>query len=285
MSNQPEPRKITLDLPQVRLTALQWGDPEAPLALCLHGFPDSANTWRFLGPDLARAGYHAVAPFTRGYAPSGLPNDNLFSVTALAGDASSIRRQLHPSGPAVAIGHDWGGITAQALAAVPESDFDRCVSLAIPSLWSLVDQAQVHTRDAVLPLLAQLGRSWYIGFNQLPALPERVSHPLIRHLWRSWSPGYDATEDLIGALATLATPAHQKAVFNYYRALRRVRGDEAWLRQPVVPVKYLHGATDGCFSPALSRLTGSVEIPNAGHFLHLERPRTVNAEVLAFLAG
>ncbi len=38
-----------------------------PLALCLHGFPDSAHTWRGLLPQLAAAGFRAVAPFLRWY--------------------------------------------------------------------------------------------------------------------------------------------------------------------------------------------------------------------------
>jgi pimeloyl-ACP methyl ester carboxylesterase len=27
-----------------------------PIALCMHGFPDSAHTWRYLMPELAQAG-------------------------------------------------------------------------------------------------------------------------------------------------------------------------------------------------------------------------------------
>jgi pimeloyl-ACP methyl ester carboxylesterase len=46
-----------------------------PLALCMHGFPDSAHTWRHLLPALADSGFHAVAPFMRGYAPTSIaPN-------------------------------------------------------------------------------------------------------------------------------------------------------------------------------------------------------------------
>ena len=41
-----------------------------PLALCLHGFPDSAWTWRHLLPALADAGFRAVTPSMRGYAPT-----------------------------------------------------------------------------------------------------------------------------------------------------------------------------------------------------------------------
>ena len=67
----------------VTANGLQFGVLEVgsgPLALCLHGFPDSAHTWRYLLPALADAGFHAVAPFMRGYAPTGIPADGCFGV-------------------------------------------------------------------------------------------------------------------------------------------------------------------------------------------------------------
>ena len=41
-----------------------------PLVLCLHGFPDNAHTYNALLLALAEAGFHGVAPFMRGYAPT-----------------------------------------------------------------------------------------------------------------------------------------------------------------------------------------------------------------------
>jgi len=68
----------------VEFTYLEDGPGDGPLALCLHGFPDSAHTWRYLLPELAAAGYHAVAPFLRGYAPTAIPADGNFQVGALS---------------------------------------------------------------------------------------------------------------------------------------------------------------------------------------------------------
>ena len=37
-----EPRWIDIPGPGADLKALTWGSPDAPIALCLHGFPDTA---------------------------------------------------------------------------------------------------------------------------------------------------------------------------------------------------------------------------------------------------
>jgi pimeloyl-ACP methyl ester carboxylesterase len=58
---------------RVRANGLTFATLEAgdgPLVLCLHGFPDHARSFRHQLPALAAAGYRAVAPFMRGYAPT-----------------------------------------------------------------------------------------------------------------------------------------------------------------------------------------------------------------------
>ena len=51
---------------------------QGPLVLCLHGFPDNACTYSELLPALAHAGFRAVAPFMRGYAPTTPPADGRY---------------------------------------------------------------------------------------------------------------------------------------------------------------------------------------------------------------
>src|ERR1700733_4610942 len=62
----------------VDFTYFAAGPADGPLALCLHGFPDTAHTWRHLVPRLADLGFRAVAPFMRGYAPTSVPADGAY---------------------------------------------------------------------------------------------------------------------------------------------------------------------------------------------------------------
>ena len=63
------------------LTFHYFEEGEGPLVLLMHGFPDTAHTWDDVRPALAAAGYRAVSPFTRGYAPTGAPETDTDSRT------------------------------------------------------------------------------------------------------------------------------------------------------------------------------------------------------------
>lgn len=293
--------QITTDLDQLRLVSLAWGptaDASAPLAVLLHGFPDTAHTWRHLGPALAEAGYRVVAPFTRGYGPSGIPADGSYHVPALMSDVLELHAALEGDARAVLVGHDWGAITANGLAAYDGSPFRRVVSLAVPPFEAMNPKPGDLGRWArILPRQAAL--SWYTLYNQLPALPERSFDTYVARLWRRWSPGYDAEPELAHLADSLPTRAHKSAVIGYYRAGVRPWQAPARYRHlgpsvvamPRVPLLYLQGADDGCLdarwaAQVSSRLNhgGRVAlIPDAGHFLQLERPDVVNARILEFL--
>lgn len=283
---------IELELPEVTLSALTWGPDGGPLAVLLHGFPDTAYTWRHLGPHLGDLGWRVVAPHLRGYAPSGLPRDGSFHVGAVMADAVAIHERLGGDERAVLVGHDWGAIASNALAGHDECPFGKVVTLAVPPLGALQDF------DARL-LLRQMPHSWYIFFNQLPFLPERTHERLVRKLWRDWSPGYDAREDLRHVLEALEAPGHGSAPFDFYRALVRFwtvpekykPWQDSLMSLPVRPLLYLHGADDGCMdvgyvakaAAALGDRAETHVIADAGHFLQVEQPETVNQLIAAFI--
>ena len=68
---------------------------EGPLVLCLHGFPDHRRSFRHQLPALAAAGFRAVAPAMRGYAPEAVPADGCYQTAALATDVVHVRGRLH----------------------------------------------------------------------------------------------------------------------------------------------------------------------------------------------
>ena len=100
----------TISANGLEFACLTDGPEDGPLALCLHGFPDTAHTWRYLLPELASAGYHAVAPFLRGYAPTELAPDGSYQVGALVRDANALHDALGADDRAVIVGHDWGAL-------------------------------------------------------------------------------------------------------------------------------------------------------------------------------
>ncbi|OPF71345.1 alpha/beta hydrolase [Streptomyces antioxidans] len=273
------------------------GPADAPLALCLHGFPDSAHSWRHLLPALADAGYHAVAPFMRGYAPSGIPADGAYQAGAIAADANALHEAFGGDGDAVLIGHDWGAIAAYGATGSAPERWRRAVTMAVPPLGGVL--ADFFNYD-----YGQFKRSFYIFLFQTPlAEAGAAAHDmaLIDGLWRDWSPGYkDAAEDIAHVKESLRDPDHLAAAIGYYRALfdptRHVAAyaaeQEAVTGTGEVPTLYLHGADDGCIGadvvqgavdhlPAGSRME---LVDDTGHFLHLERPERINREVLTWLA-
>lgn len=295
--------RITTELDALDVVSLTWGpiaDTARPLALLLHGFPDTAHTWRHLGPRLAEAGYRVVAPFTRGYAPSGVPADGSYHVAALMSDALDLHARLGGDGRAVLVGHDWGAITGNGLAAYDASPFGRVVTMAVPPIPAMNPRRDDLARWAsILPRQATL--SWYTLFNQLPRWPEQSFDRLVAHLWRRWSPGYDAAEDLRHLAAALPDRPRRSAAIGYYRAAARpwrlpatyAGPADAWLGDPRVPVLYLQGADDGALDVRwaqrvdhhLPEGSRTAVIERAGHFLQLERPDVVANRVLDFLGG
>lgn len=284
-----------------RITAndLEFGFLEAgsgPLALCLHGFPDSAHTWRHLLPALADAGYRAVAPFLRGYAPSEVPEDGRYQTAVLGLDACALHDALGGDGEAVIIGHDWGAMATYIAANHEPQRWSKVVTMAVPPAGAVAGGFLSY---------AQLKRSWYMFFFQHPFADMVVPMDdlaFIDGLWADWSPGYDASEDLPHVKDCLRDPANLAAALGYYRATLGGVGVDPALdgvqakggETTTQPTLYLHGSTDGCmgidvaagagaFLPAPGSRMEVVE--EAGHFLHVERPDHVNRLVIDFLAG
>ncbi|MGX9787382.1 alpha/beta fold hydrolase [Mycobacterium sp. MMS18-G62] len=295
-----EPQWLDVSTPAVQLRALTWGPSDAPIAVCLHGFPDTAYGWRKVAPLLAAAGWRVVAPFMRGYVPSSLPTDRSYHVGALMDDALRVLEAAGPTGRDVIIGHDWGAIAGTGLAAMPDSPFTKAVIMSVPPSAAFQPLGKVEHPGRLAALLPrQLMRSWYIMYFQLPWLPERSASWVVPRLWRQWSPNYRADEDLRHVDAAIGTPERWRAALGYYRATVRNTRPPAqyaelhkyWLEAPRLPTLYLHGTDDGCATPDYVHWVEKILpdgselaiVDKAGHFLQLDQPDVVARHIVDFI--
>jgi pimeloyl-ACP methyl ester carboxylesterase len=290
-------RETMIEAGGMRFGALEAGEPGGRLVLCLHGFPDSAWTWRHLLAVLADAGHYAVAPFLRGYAPTELPATEV-RIVDLVADLLALEELLRGGEPgtSVAIGHDWGAAVVHAALEAEPGRWACTVSESVPP-------AAGFSIEAISP--AQLRRSWYSFLFQLPdiSVPEHLARKddlaLIDSLWTDWSPGLEAPEEIQRAKDALRPPGRLRAAIGYYReaptsvpSRAEAEASREALARIDVPLLYLHGADDGCigvdtlearrsFFPSSMRV---VVLEGVGHFVHLERPEHIARLVLDFLA-
>ena len=292
-----EPTTGTIEANGLEFTYLELGS--GPLALCLHGFPDSPHGWAEVLPALADAGYRAVAPWMRGYAPTSVPADGCYQQGALAADANALHEALGGDADAVLIGHDWG-----ATAVYPAVNHE-------PDRWAAMVAAAVPHPAAMAAFILdydQLKRSFYMFVFQHPlaeAIVQQGDLAFVDRLWADWSPGLDAEAAATAAAHVkdaLREPANLTAALGYYRATiggvgldPRYDEIQAAGAAPVeIPALYLHGADDGCigveFADAgagmlVHERSRTEVVADAGHFLQLEQPAAVNELITGFLAS
>ena len=297
-SDGPAQSSVVVSVNDVELACLtspSIDDESLPLAFCLHGFPDSAHTWRLLMPRLEEAGFRVVAPFLRGYAPSSVPADGRYQIGAPALDVIGLHDYFGGDGNAVIIGHDWGAPITYTAASFEPDRWAKVVGMAVPPGAAFAASFLTSTD--------QLKKSWYMFFFQ-NALADLVvpanDLAFIDMLWEDWSPGYDATSDLALLKPSLRDAANLTAALGYYRA---ALGDgyinpalaEVQLKAPDIPPQpllYLHGMNDGGIGSevaesARSMVTDNVTIEiidGTGHFLHLEAPDVVNQRIVEFVS-
>jgi pimeloyl-ACP methyl ester carboxylesterase len=276
----------------LRSAPLTFGDIDdrsLPLAVLVHGFPDTPFTWRHAGPQLAAAGYRAVAPMLPGY---GEPATTTVSVGTYVRAILGVRDEFGGDERTLLMGHDWGANAGYGAVATAPGAFRHFVALAVPPTAAL---------GSAMFGYAQLRRSFYIWFIQQVGLAEMafLQHGFWESLWADWSPGYDATED-VAALREHITADNIAAVVNPYRAsfnpdfadASAEAEAAAAMMLPPVPTLYLHGDRDGAIGAELVANAGD-HLPasgsefrllnGVGHFLHLEDPDGVWAHIRTWL--
>ncbi len=263
------------------------------LALCLHGFPELAFSWRYQLPLLARLGWRAWAPNLRGYGRTSRPTSvadyampHLVADVAGLIDASGARRTL-------LIGHDWGGAIAWQAAHGLRRRIERLIVLNMPHPACFLDG---------LSGWRQRLRSWYMAAFHVPWLPERIL--TAGHGWLAAeamaATASDRSRFPPAVLRVYRDAAARRgamtAMLNYYRALPLAGPPPdavAALRERIeIPTLMIWGEEDFALGRELLRGTRAFvpdlelrTLPGISHWVQQEAPETVNTLIAAWLAG
>ena len=261
------------------------------LALLVHGFPESAFSWRFQIPVLAAAGYEVWAPNTRGYRGSGKPPKvRDYRMDELLADVAGLI-DLSGHSKVTLIGHDWGAIQAWMFAIRRVRPLERLVIMNVPHPACLRREMRS---------LRQLRKSWYVFFFQIPRLPEwMLTRKDARAIGEAFTRSAVDASRFPAAVVdeyrrAAVRPGAMRAMVNYYRAA--FRGGRAGRNEPLpridTPTLMIWGEDD----VALSKETtdGTDEhvadltlrfLPGVSHWVQQEAPEIVNAMLGAWLDG
>jgi pimeloyl-ACP methyl ester carboxylesterase len=261
------------------------------LALCLHGFPEVALSWREQMFELAEAGYRVWAPNQRGYGRSSRPTgiqayaiENLMDDVAALIDVSGARE-------VVLLGHDWGGIVAWCFATRRLRPLKKLVIINVP-------HPGCFARSLRHP--EQLLRSWYMAAFQIPILPEWIlgrkqAKAIVESmLHTSTAPDLFPRDLLEATRANAAEPGALKAMINWYRAFLRGGGLQRQTRQGFpkieVPTLLLWGEKDMFLSKFTTRGTDEFvsaltmhSMPGVSHWVQQDATEECNLCLRRFL--
>lgn len=280
-------RHAYAELDDVRLHYVEAG--EGPLVVLLHGFPEFWFGWRRQIPALAAAGFRVVAPDMRGYNLSSRPGAvSAYDLDRLADDVAGLIAE-RGAGRALLAGHDWGAAVAWWTAIRRPEAVERLAILNVP-----------HPRRFLRGLRnpRQLARSWYIGFFQLPWLPERLfsagGYRALRAAFADARPEAFAPGEMDRYVEAWSQPGALAASINYYRALgRRSPARTARELAPVrAPTLVIWGVRDRVLGAGLAE-PDRADVPalqdvvrlDASHWVQLDEPERVNRLLIEFFLG
>jgi pimeloyl-ACP methyl ester carboxylesterase len=287
-----------------------------------HGFPELGYSWRHQVPALADAGYRVICPDQRGYGRSDRPEPiEGYDIHHLTGDLLGL---LDEAGHerAVFVGHDWGAMVVNGVAALHPERTAGVMTMSVPLLprgpMSPIQLFQMAFGDSFFYMLyfqepgvadADLGRDPAETMTRMLAgltvpeggeldtsglsAPEGTGFvdrlPKVEQL-----PGWLSQAELDHYVAEFTRTGFTGGI-NWYRNLHR-----NWETTPQlegqklgVPSAFLTGSHDpvNLMSPTAvmdeyvtdHRFTTFVD--GASHWVQQEKPAEVNELLLSFLAS
>jgi pimeloyl-ACP methyl ester carboxylesterase len=189
---------------------------KGPLVLFLHGFPEFWYAWKEVLPEVAKAGFEAVAIDMRGYNTSDKPKElSAYRLPELIADIRDVVKAVGRGRKAILVAHDWGGAVAWSFAAAHPDLLERLVIVNAPHPTVFARELATNPK--------QQAASAYMTFFQSPGAEATLLKDncaeLVASILNSRKTGRPvSTEDRDAYIAAWTQPGALTGGLNYYRA-------------------------------------------------------------------
>jgi len=269
--------------------------------ILLHGFPYDVRSFDGVVPPLANAGHRVLVPYLRGYGPTRYRDaaaPRMAEQAAIAQDLVDFADGLGLDQFAVA-GFDWGNRAACSTALLHPERIRGQVACGGYSVQNTLTPGG----PAPAALEARLWYQWYFNTEQGRIGLEENRRDIIRHLWETWSPGWEYTDDAFDRSApSFDNPDFVEITLHSYRHRHmNAPGEDRFIEvermlaegPPIlVPSIVLRGADSGFGAPTEDPSEDQAYFPGlvarrivagAGHDLPVQRPDAVAAALIELL--
>jgi pimeloyl-ACP methyl ester carboxylesterase len=184
--------------------------------LLLHGFPYDPHSFEAVAVRLAAAGARVLAPYLRGFGPTGFVSESTprsGQQAAIGRDVLSLIETLELEAP-ILVGYDWGGRAACVAAALRPDLVGGVVALGGYSIQDIAGS------DEPSPPLEE-SRDWYQYYfhsKRGQAGLTRFRREIAAQLWREWSPARPIEDaDFERAVPSFDNPDFVDVAIHSYR--------------------------------------------------------------------
>jgi pimeloyl-ACP methyl ester carboxylesterase len=280
------PKPTAVETNGVKLQVMRAGDANGEPIVLLHGFPEFWYAWHDYIEPLAEAGYRVIIPDLRGYNLSDKPEGVAsYAMRELVADVVGLLDAYDYESVRL-VGHDWGGIIAWNVAIFHPERVSQLVIANVPH--PLIHRAFLRND------LRQQLKGWYVGFFQLPTIPEtllRLNRYGIMSQFMRDIPGMTEREVRLYQQAW-SQPGALTAMLRYYRAVTRhgltVNSTDGRVKPPTL---VFWGKRDPALihdmvPPSLEYCDDAhaVYFEDAGHFVQHEKSSEMLEYLLAYFA-
>ena len=287
MPPTPEIEHVRIQTNGITLHVAQAGPADGDLVILLHGFPEFWYGWKAQINFLAAHGYRVWAPDQRGYNLSDKPSGiDAYRISELVADVIGL---IDAAGAdrVYLVGHDWGAAVAWGVALAHPDRLKKLVILNVPHPKVMIETLRNNPR--------QMLKSWYMGFFQIPLLPEALllaggASVAAQFLLASSHPRTFSDADITQYIRAWQQPGAMRSMINWYRAVVQRQPDLTGNQRVTVPTLIIWGKQDVALTAEMAQASLAycdkarlVYFDKATHWVQHDEPEQVNALLAEFL--